>query len=111
MFEKSFIFLRIESRPDIHEFSFFNTLGNWLIFIDAVPVTNRGRYDFIVRKNGFLPIPCKSTHPNVTFSLTHKSHYIGDGLDPNLEDFPDINKTWLADPRFKKRPTKVSSKI
>jgi hypothetical protein len=108
LFERNVSFLR----PKIHVYlNFFITLGNELIFIDAQQATNIFRYDFIVRKNGFLTIPCKSTHPNVTFSLTHKSHYIGEGLVPNLEDFPDLNEMWLADPRFKKRPTKVSSKM
>ena len=85
----------------------FITLGNELIFIDAQQATNIFRYDFIVRKNGFLTIPCKSTHPNVTVSLTYENIWIGHGL-VNVDY---IDEVWLADPRFKQRPTEVSPKM
>jgi len=83
-------------------------LGNTdLIFIDAQGLSNSGRIEFFVRKDGFLTIPCKPTHPNVTVYLVHMSLYHGEGI-VSVEDFLYKEESWLTDERFIKEFTNVS---
>ncbi|EFX73007.1 hypothetical protein DAPPUDRAFT_253800 [Daphnia pulex] len=78
-----------------------------LIFIDAHGVSNLLRYEFFVRKDGFLSIPCKPTSPDVTVYLVHKSLYHGVGL-VDLGDYLYQKESWLTDERFIKEPTNIS---
>ena len=80
------------------------------IFIDAQKLPNVNRYEFVVRKNGLLPIPCKPTHPNVTVSLTYVTIYIGHGV-ARLGDLLSREEYWLTNPRFIKKPTKVNGQF
>ncbi|EFX73005.1 hypothetical protein DAPPUDRAFT_110251 [Daphnia pulex] len=78
-----------------------------LIFIDAQRVSNLLRYEFFVRKGGFLSIPCKPTSPDVTLSLIYASLWNG----PGVVSYGDLSEetSWLADTKFiKQELTEVS---
>ncbi len=80
----------------------FRFLGDReLIFIDAQRVSNLLRYEFFVRKGGFLPIPCKPTSPDVTLSLIYASLWNG----PGVVGYGDLSEetSWLADTKFIKQ--------
>ncbi|XP_046637871.1 vascular endothelial growth factor receptor 1-like isoform X2 [Daphnia pulicaria] len=78
-----------------------------LIFFDTQRVSNLLRYEFFVRKGGFLPIPCKPTSPDVTLSLIYASLWNG----PGVVSYGDLSEetSWLADTKFiKQELTEVS---
>ncbi len=72
-----------------------------LIFIDAQGVSNLIRYEFFVRKGGFLPIPCKPTSPDVKLSLIYASLWNG----PGVAGYGDLSEetSWLPDTKFIKQ--------